>query len=485
MENHDIFALARSNSLGGGAPNVEDQDELPMIFPGAIGELSFPPSATSFPHQDAPHLAPAGALGGNSSSNDAPLSVEDLVRIAASKFVRSRSNNTTSFDVQLSEDESESVALAQLLLEAAEEVGERRFDPSRTLLDQCDRRSSPTGNPVQRLVFYYSQALRDRIDRETGRSTSPSETVTERSSDLYKVVMIPSIRSIEFQSKIPFSHAAQFAGIQAIVEHLDGTRKIHILDFAVRNGQQWIILMQALASRPKRRRVRRLKITAVATLGQEQIERTGSRLVSYAESVGLPCKFDVVMVSDLAELRRDHIQVEPDEAVAVLAEYVLHTMTEPMDRLDSLVRVIRSFNPCVMVVGEVEGNMNSPVFIDRFVESLFFTSAFFDCMEECMGRDEVVRKYGEETLFGAASKIVVAIEGRERIIRNMKVDVWRTYFQRFGMWEVELSRSSLYQAELVTKRLPSWGPCTVGMDGKSLIVGWKGTPIKSVTVWKF
>ncbi|CAI0626622.1 unnamed protein product [Linum tenue] len=484
MENHDIFALARSNSLDGGAPNLEDQDELP-IFPGAIGEFSFPPSATSFPHQDAPQLPPAGALGGNSSSNDAPLSVEDLVRIAASKFVRSRSNDATSFDVQLSEDESESVALAQLLLEAAEEVGERRFDPSRTLLDQCDRRSSPTGNPVQRLVFYYSQALRDRIDRETGRSTSPSETVTERSSDLYKVVMIPSIRSIEFQSKIPFSHAAQFAGIQAIVEHLDGTRKIHILDFAVRNGQQWIILMQALASRPKRRRVRRLKITAVATLGQEQIERTGSRLVSYAESVGLPCKFDVVMVSDLAELRRDHIQVEPDEAVAVLAEYVLHTMTEPMDRLDSLVRVIRSFNPCVMVVGEVEGNMNSPVFIDRFVESLFFTSAFFDCMEECIGKDELVRKYGEETLFGAASKIVVAIEGRERIIRNMKVDVWRTYFQRFGMWEVELSRSSLYQAELVTKRLPSWGPCTVGMDGKSLIVGWKGTPIKSVTVWKF
>ncbi|CAI0626621.1 unnamed protein product [Linum tenue] len=447
MENHDIFALARSNSLDGGAPNLEDQDELP-IFPGAIGEFSFPPSATSFPHQDAPQLPPAGALGGNSSSNDAPLSVEDLVRIAASKFVRSRSNDATSFDVQLSEDESESVALAQLLLEAAEEVGERRFDPSRTLLDQ-------------------------------------SETVTERSSDLYKVVMIPSIRSIEFQSKIPFSHAAQFAGIQAIVEHLDGTRKIHILDFAVRNGQQWIILMQALASRPKRRRVRRLKITAVATLGQEQIERTGSRLVSYAESVGLPCKFDVVMVSDLAELRRDHIQVEPDEAVAVLAEYVLHTMTEPMDRLDSLVRVIRSFNPCVMVVGEVEGNMNSPVFIDRFVESLFFTSAFFDCMEECIGKDELVRKYGEETLFGAASKIVVAIEGRERIIRNMKVDVWRTYFQRFGMWEVELSRSSLYQAELVTKRLPSWGPCTVGMDGKSLIVGWKGTPIKSVTVWKF
>ncbi|CAL1413085.1 unnamed protein product [Linum trigynum] len=61
-----------------------------------------------------------------------------------------------------------------------------------------------------------------------------------------------------------------------------------------------------------------------------------------------------------------------------------------------------------------------------------------------------------------SSKIVVAIEGRERIIRNMKVDVWRTYFQRYGMWEAELSRS--YEAELVTKRLSSWSTCTVGMD---------------------
>ncbi|CAI0467013.1 unnamed protein product [Linum tenue] len=139
-----------------------------------------------------------------------------------------------------------------------------------------------------------------------------------------------------------------------------------------------------------------------------------------------------------------------------------------------------------MVVTEVEGNQNSVAFVSRFVETLFFASAYFDCLEKCLGgQDEPLRGFAESTLMGEGSKIVLAIEGPERIIRNMKVDVWRTYFQRFGMAEAKLSSSSLYQAELVAKRLPSWSPCTVGMDGKSLIVGWKGMPIKSVTAWKF
>ncbi|CAI0467012.1 unnamed protein product [Linum tenue] len=202
--------------------------------------------------------------------------------------------------------------------------------------------------------------------------------------------------------------------------------------------------------------------------------------------MNLHCCFEVIAVRDFAELNRAHFTLVPGEAVAVFAEHVVSTLTEPSNRLDSLVRAVRSLNPRVMVVTEVEGNQNSVAFVSRFVETLFFASAYFDCLEKCLGgQDEPLRGFAESTLMGEGSKIVLAIEGPERIIRNMKVDVWRTYFQRFGMAEAKLSSSSLYQAELVAKRLPSWSPCTVGMDGKSLIVGWKGMPIKSVTAWKF
>ncbi|CAI0626620.1 unnamed protein product [Linum tenue] len=422
----------------------------------------------------------------------AALSVEDLVRIAASQFVGSHSNHhdvmmsSGAFhDVTLSEEESESVELTRILLEAAENAADRQFDTAGALLQRCHVRSSPAGNPIQRLVFYYSRALTDRIDRETGRTASSRDVAREQSSDLYKAVMTPSIQLAEFHRRIPFSQVAQFAGIQAIVEHLEGSRCIHVVDLAIKNGQQWTILMQALASRPTRRRVQRLKITAVSTVGEQRIEQMGNGLVGFAEGLGLPCVFESVVVPDLAQLSRAHVRIESGQSVAVMAEYVFNTLAEPLDRLDSLIRAVRSLKPCVVVVGEVEGNMNSPVFVNRFVESLFYASAFFDCMEDCMGRDEPTRKYGEATLFGESSKIVSAIDGRERIVRSMKVDVWRTYFRRMGMVEEEMSPLSLYQANLVARKVPCWKPCTVKMNGKGLMVGWKGTKINSVTAWSF
>ncbi|CAI0436473.1 unnamed protein product [Linum tenue] len=404
--------------------------------------------------------------------------------MASLKFIQSHSKDmpfdvaAASVDSPLSEEQSASVELAELLLEAVERVGDRRFDGARTLLQQCDRRCSPTGSPIQRLVFYYSRSLRNRINRETGR------TAKEQSSNLFKVIMTPSVRSVEFQRRLPFSQVAQFAGIQTILEHVEGVRRIHVLDLAIRNGHQWTILMQALATR-RRSRVEHLKITAVATMGKELIEQTGRRLVMFAQTMNLVCSFNVVMVRDLAELRQDHLQFDSGETVVVLADYVASTLTSPAERLDALIKTIRRVKPCVMVVMEMEGNRNSSVFVNRFVESLFFAGVLFDCIGDCMVGDEATRKYGEETLLGEVSKIVMMGEGREWMIRSLKVDVWRAYFRRFGMVETQLSRSSMYQAELVAEQVPCWSPCTVWMDGKSLIVGWKGTPVKSITAWKF
>ena len=50
--------------------------------------------------------------------------------------------------------------------------------------------------------------------------------------------------------------------------------------------------------------------------------------------------------------------------------------------------MIRTLSPSVMVVAEIEANHNSTSFVNRFIEALFFFSAFFDCLETCMKRGE-------------------------------------------------------------------------------------------------
>ncbi|KAJ0093447.1 hypothetical protein Patl1_24909 [Pistacia atlantica] len=92
-----------------------------------------------------------------------------------------------------------------------------------------------------------------------------------------------------------------------------------------------------------------------------------------------------------------------------------------------------------------------------------------------------------EELLGEAIRNIIANEGEERIVRHMKIDAWRAFFSSFGLVETELSMSSLYQAELVVKNFAcgKGKSCTFEKNGKSLIVGWKGSPHLSLSVWKF
>ncbi len=90
-----------------------------------------------------------------------------------------------------------------------------------------------------------------------------------------------------------------------------------------------------------------------------------------------------------------------------------------------------------------------------------------------------------ETIFSDGIRNIVAVEGRERTSQSVKMDVWRAFFARFKMVEIGFSESSLYQASLLLKQVACWSSCTLDKNGKCLIVGLKGTPIHSVSVWKF
>ncbi|CAN1806557.1 DELLA protein RGL2 [Linum perenne] len=314
--------------------------------------------------------------------------------------------------------------------------------------------------------------------------TNGKRTVMQKPDKVQAMMMPPRDCFLEFYEKVPFGQVSEFAAIQAVVDSVASSRRIHIVDFNIKNGEQWTIFMQALVSREEIP-VDHLKITAIGTVGKGMLEETGKRLIGFAEAMELSFSFKLIMVEDLMDLKEEMFEIDCDETVAVLSEYLLTTLISSAAKLDYVMKLIWKIKPCVMVVTEVESNHNSPVFVNRFIETLFFVSAYFDCLEACMDRESPHRMFVESTIFGEGTKIIVAKEGEERGIRNVKVDVWRAYFRRFGMEEAELSLSCVYQAELVAKKFKCWRSCTVELDDKSLIVGWKGTPIHSITAWNF
>lgn len=418
------------------------------------------------------------------------LSVETLIHLGAEKFIKSSSqlshelsvlSHPYASSILCHSKEDSGVQLVQSLLSCAEKADKKKYEEAYELLLECERMSSAEGSPVQRLVCYFTEALYEKMDRETGR-VSP-KGLGKKVENPLMAVNSPDETKMAFHIELPISQITKFAGIQAVVDNIGEASKVHFIDFEIRKGIHCIILMQALADRCGHP-IQHLKITAVGTMSEASIVATGRQLMSFASSLGLPFSFHVVMVEDVLELNENRFELDAEETIAVYAEYTFTYMIGQQDRLEHVMKVMRALKFCVMVVAEVEGNINSPIFVDRFVEALLFYGAYFESMAECV-KNEKQRCIAEATCFGSSIRNVVATEGNERKIRHVRIEVWRSFFTRFGFAETELSMSSVYQANLVVKNFSSGSFFTFDIDGKSLIIGWKGTPVSSISAWKF
>lgn len=216
---------------------------------------------------------------------------------------------------------------------------------------------------------------------------------------------------------------------------------------------------------------------------EDLIIMTGKRLSSFAESLSLPFNFKQVTVPDMKELREDMFELEEGETVGVYSSLDMNNLILKPESLDNLMKVLQKVKPCLMTVIDVEANHNSSSFINRFTEALFFYSAYFDCLDSLMEeRDE--NRLTIEGFFCQGIKSTIACEGSERVVRPVGVSVWRAFFRRFGLREADLSKWSMYQAGIIIKQFVEDNSCTLEMNRKAMLTGWKGTPLHFVSAWE-
>jgi len=418
------------------------------------------------------------------------MSTEEVMRVAAAHFIQlsapkdgDPSMQRLPFGISLSSfavEEIKNVELASLLLAAAEKVANQQYDRAGNLLRQCYMLSSTTGNPVERVVYYFCDALQERIARETGRLKAQKARGPLTAEEVIKAMLENHLLQL---TTLPFSQVLQFTSMQALIDNVANAKRIHMIDISIKHGLEWTILIQALATRSTCP-VESLKLSAVG-LAEEVIVPTGKRLSSFAEDLGLPFEFKAVVVPDMKDLRETMFELREGEVLGICSHMDMSTMIVRPETLENVMRVIWKLKPCVMTVVDVEAKHNSPSFVNRFTEALFYFSALFDCMEGVMERSDNNRMALEGRFFSQGIMSIVATEGEERVVRHVGISVWREFFARFGLVEVDLNEYSLYQASLILKQYVNGDSCTLEMDGKSLLTGWKGTPQHFVSAWKF
>ncbi|XP_068635248.1 scarecrow-like protein 8 [Aristolochia californica] len=367
----------------------------------------------------------------------------------------------------------------QQLLDAALAISEGNIESAAAILTRlqqvsCSRPAG--GNPEQRLTAYLVQALLSRIN--------PSDTCFPV-SELYCNEHVMATHILLEAS--PCFKLGFMAANHTILEATQNQAKIHVVDFNIGQGSQYVTLIQALGERQSAKPA--VKITAVNDPNAsfpDALRIVGDRLTKLAERVGLSLRFGVVS-RKLLDLNRETLGCEQDETLAVNFAFCLYKMPDESvstaNPRDELLRLVKGLGPSVVTLVEQEMNANTSPFLARFSETQSYYCALFESLEATITRESKERTLVEECLARKFTNCV-AREGRDRVERCEVYGKWRA---RMVMAGFEARPLSAQVSESMRVRLNSIRP-NPGFFGKEdsggVCFGWKGRVLAVASAWR-
>ncbi|KAL0550291.1 hypothetical protein IC582_014799 [Cucumis melo] len=373
------------------------------------------------------------------------------------------------------QQEDHCLQMRQLLIRCAHFISQSDFISAHHLLSILSSNSSPYGDSTQRLLHYFSSSLSHLLP-----SSNYSSSFHHHHHHHHDIEKIQSCY-LSLNQITPFIRFTHLTANQAILEGIEESGMIHVLDFDIMHGVQWPPLMQALADRfPSPM----LRITATG-LDLNFLHKTGDRLSKFAQSLGLRFQFHpLLLLHD-----RDHHRVIPaaltlfpDEALAVNCVLYLHRLMK--DEVRALLNKIKALNPKVVTIAEKEANFNHPLFMQRFVEALNHYTSIFDSLEATLPPNSRERLAVEQVWFGREINDIVSGEANKKKQHYAeRYESWEIMLKSLGFSNIPLSPFALSQAKLLLRlHYPSEG-YHLQILHDSLFLGWQNQPLFSVSSW--
>ncbi|XP_020104070.1 DELLA protein SLN1-like, partial [Ananas comosus] len=229
-----------------------------------------------------------------------------------------------------------------------------------------------------------------------------------------------------FYESCPYLKFAHFTANQAILEAFAGCRRVHVIDFGMKQGTQWPALIQALALRPGGPPSFRLTgIGPPQPDSTDALQQVGWKLAQFAEAIRVDFRYRGLVAASLADLE-PYMLLDPDEgegegpgaeaeAVAVNSVFELHRLLARPGALEKVLGTVRAVRPKIVTVVEQEANHNAGSFLERFTEALHYYSTLFDSLE---GGGSGAEQVMSELYLGRQIWNVVGCEAAERTERH-------------------------------------------------------------------
>ncbi|KAI3704866.1 hypothetical protein L1987_75095 [Smallanthus sonchifolius] len=383
---------------------------------------------------------------------------------------------------------SASVSPKQLISDATEAITDGKSEIAMELITRLNQFSNARGTPEQRLGCHMASALSSHV-----HANAATEKQISSVAELYKREHVLSTQLL--YDKSPCFKLAFMMANNIILQNLSGSvqrdRNIHVVDFDIGHGLQYVFMIHEIAAARKvdRGTPISVKLTTFKDFGNGGVERlklVGDGLKSLSNKLGVIFHYNVLDFK-LSEISKQGLTVANDDVLAVNFAFKLNKLPDESVTVDNLrdevLRRVKALSPAVVTVAEQDLNTNTASFTARVNDVFSYYTTFVDSFDATIPRDNPERVKIEE---GLSRRIVnsVACEGRERVERCEVFGKWRARMRMAGFDPKPVSQDTA--DSLVSK--VNWGTrgnpgFTVKEDSGGIRFGWLGRSLMVVSAW--
>ncbi|KAB2083204.1 hypothetical protein ES319_A05G249700v1 [Gossypium barbadense] len=364
----------------------------------------------------------------------------------------------------------------QMLIECAAVLAEGNIEGASAIINELRQLVSVHGDPPQRIAAYMVEGLAARVAASGKYLYKALRCKEPPSSDRLAAMQI-------LFEVCPCFKFGFMAANGAIIEAFKDEKRVHIIDFDINQGSQYITLIQSIAKLPGK--PPHLRLTGVDDPDSAQrlnggLEIIGLRLEKLAEVLGVSFEFQAV-ASRTSIVTPSMLDCRPGEALVVNFAFQLHHMPDEsvstINQRDQLLRMVKSLNPKLVTVVEQDVNTNTSPFFPRFIEAYSYYSTVFESLDVTLPRESQDRMNVERQCLARDIVNIVACEGEERIERYEVAGKWRARMTMAGFTSCPMSPNVI---DMIRKLIREYcdryklkedlGALHFGWEGKSLIV---------------
>ena len=206
--------------------------------------------------------------------------------------------------------EDPQIIVKQLLTRCAEALSEDRTEEFHKLVQEARGVVSINGEPIQRLGAYLLEGL---VARHGNSGTNIYRALKCREPESKELLSYMRI----LYNICPYFKFGYMAANGAIAEALRTENNIHIIDFQIAQGTQWITLIQALAARPggpPRVRITGIDDPVSEYARGEGLDIVGKMLKSMSEEFKIPLEFTPLSVY-ATQVTKEMLEIRPGEEI--------------------------------------------------------------------------------------------------------------------------------------------------------------------------